>query len=99
MKCPACHHDSEADALFCEECVRKMALACDNCSAELKLSAKFCPKCGTPAAPVTVPPTSLVVRRVADYTPKRLADKILQSKSALEGERKQVTVLSADIQG
>jgi adenylate cyclase len=33
------------------------------------------------------------------YTPKHLADKILQSKSALEGERKQVTVLFADVQG
>ncbi len=33
------------------------------------------------------------------YTPKYLADKILQSKSALEGERKQVTVLFADVKG
>ena len=33
------------------------------------------------------------------YTPKHLADKILQSKSALEGERKQVTVLFADVKG
>jgi hypothetical protein len=33
------------------------------------------------------------------YTPKHLADKILQSKSALEGERKQVTVLFADGKG
>ena len=33
------------------------------------------------------------------YTPKHLADKILQSRAALEGERKQVTVLFADIQG
>jgi class 3 adenylate cyclase len=32
-------------------------------------------------------------------TPKHLADKILQSKSALEGERKQVTVLFADVKG
>ncbi|MGE0336309.1 MAG: adenylate/guanylate cyclase domain-containing protein [Gammaproteobacteria bacterium] len=39
------------------------------------------------------------VRNVADYTPKHLADRILQSKSALEGERKQVTVMFADIQG
>ncbi len=38
-------------------------------------------------------------RSPADYTPKHLADKILQSKSALEGERKQVTVLFADVQG
>jgi class 3 adenylate cyclase len=34
-----------------------------------------------------------------DYTPKHLAEKILQSKSALEGERKQVTVLFADVEG
>jgi class 3 adenylate cyclase/tetratricopeptide (TPR) repeat protein len=34
-----------------------------------------------------------------DYTPRHLADKILQSKSALEGERKQVTVLFADVKG
>jgi class 3 adenylate cyclase len=33
------------------------------------------------------------------YTPKHLADKILQSKSALEVERKQVTVLFADVKG
>jgi class 3 adenylate cyclase len=35
----------------------------------------------------------------SDYTPKHLADKILQSKSALEGERKQVTILFADVKG
>ena len=49
----------------------------------------------TSRAPVTPAPT----RNPRDYTPKHLADKILQSKSALEGERKQVTVLFADIQG
>jgi class 3 adenylate cyclase len=37
------------------------------------------------------------VRDPRTYTPKHLADKILQSKSALEGERKQVTVLFADV--
>ncbi len=45
---------------------------------------------GTPTAPERDP---------RDYTPKHLADKILQSKSALEGERKQVTVLFADVKG
>jgi class 3 adenylate cyclase len=36
---------------------------------------------------------------VASYTPKHLAEKILTSKAALEGERKQVTVLFADLKG
>ncbi|MCX7062983.1 MAG: adenylate/guanylate cyclase domain-containing protein, partial [Proteobacteria bacterium] len=38
-------------------------------------------------------------RDARTYTPKHLADKILQSRSALEGERKQVTVLFADVKG
>jgi len=48
-------------------------------------------------------PVSLAVPFTPDddrtRTPKHLADKILQSKSALEGERKQVTVLFADVKG
>jgi predicted ATPase/class 3 adenylate cyclase len=40
-----------------------------------------------------------IERTPRDYTPKHLAEKILQSKSALEGERKQVTVLFADVKG
>ncbi len=39
--------------------------------------------------PTTLPPES--------YTRKHLADRILTSKAALEGERKQVTVLFADL--
>jgi class 3 adenylate cyclase len=35
----------------------------------------------------------------ASYTPRHLADKILTSRSALEGERKQMTVLFADVKG
>jgi len=37
--------------------------------------------------------------RAESYTPKHLAERILTSKSALEGERKQVTVLFADLKG
>jgi class 3 adenylate cyclase/tetratricopeptide (TPR) repeat protein len=50
----------------------------------------------TPPAPTETPKRERAPR---DYTPKHLADKILQSKSALEGERKQVTVLFADVKG
>ena len=98
MKCTACQHDNESTALFCEECGCKLALSCANCGTELKPAAKFCQKCGTPKTAITAEIQGSV-RRVADYTPKHLADKILQSKSALEGERKQVTVLFADVKG
>ncbi len=51
---------------------------------------------GVPPAPAETPKHERAPR---DYTPKHLADKILQSKSAIEGERKQVTVLFADVKG
>jgi class 3 adenylate cyclase len=43
--------------------------------------------------------TSPPARDPLSYTPKHLAEKILTSRSALEGERKQVTVLFADVKG
>ena len=98
MRCTACQHDNDPGTKFCEECGNKLARVCLACGVELKPTSKFCPECGAAIA-VGVTATKLPVRNVADYTPKHLADKILQSKSALEGERKQVTVLFADIQG
>ena len=56
-------------------------------------------------APAAVPPASAPVplgndpAAPRDYTPRHLRERILQSRSALEGERKQVSVLFADIQG
>ncbi len=43
--------------------------------------------------------TELSQRDLRSYTPKHLADKILQSKSVLEGEKKHVTVLFVDVKG
>src|SRR5919198_103969 len=55
------------------------------------------PAKGTPAL-AAVPPTEQARAPLA-YTPQHLAEKILTSRSALEGERKQVTVLFADLKG
>ena len=43
---------------------------------------------GAPVAPMPLPAPLPVTRAPRAYTPKHLADKILQSRSALEGERK-----------
>src|SRR5262249_2779522 len=47
----------------------------------------------------TAAPPAAPERAPLAYTPKHLAEKILTSRSALEGERKQVTVLFADVAG
>src|SRR5262245_9399609 len=98
MKCPRCQHESPADALFCQECGTRLELACPGCGAANQLGAKFCKKCGQPLAMMPVAATQKFAAPDA-YTPQHLAEKILTSKSALEGERKQVTVLFADLKG
>ncbi len=92
MHCPSCNHDNRDAAKFCEECANPLAQPCGACGAPRRPNAKFCDECAAPTA-------SAPQRTPRDYTPKHLADKILQSKSALAGERKQVTVLFADVKG
>src|SRR5262249_34509874 len=99
MKCPRCQHQNEAGAKFCEECATPLARTCGNCGRQLSATAKFCPECAHPASPATPAPTAQRFVSPESYTPKHLAEKILTSKGALEAERKQVTVLFADLKG
>src|SRR5436309_1737030 len=91
---------------FCGQCGTALARQCPQCHAEAPPGFRFCGQCGaslqaappqaaaapTPRAPVAAP-------SIATYTPKHLADKILKSRAAVEGERRQVTVLFADVAG
>ncbi len=91
--CAACRHENPASAKFCAECGARLAPACPACAAEVPPSARFCPSCGgrlepgadRPAAarPSGVPvpagaPTAEPAARPAAYTPRHLAEKILQ---------------------
>jgi class 3 adenylate cyclase/tetratricopeptide (TPR) repeat protein len=99
MKCSECGHENRTSAKFCEECGAHLAPICTSCGAQLSPSAKFCSECGHPAGQPTPSKsrTSSRFDRPEAYTPKYLAEKILTSKAALEGERKQVTVLFSDV--
>src|SRR5215510_8289863 len=100
MQCPQCQHENSATAKFCEECGRLLRARCPACGFEPAPSAKFCPECGqrlTSPAPAAASPVAFVPSQA--YTPPHLAEKILTSRRALEGERKQVTVLFADLKG
>ena len=78
-----------------------LALVCANCGAQLSATAKFCSQCGRPADTAALSASSLSLRfgTPDTFTPGHLAEKILTSKAALEGERKQMTVLFADLKG
>jgi hypothetical protein len=97
MRCPQCRHENPGDAKFCLECGRRLALMCTSCATELPADAKFCRECGAPVG--TIIPAPSRTSAADSYTPKHLAERIIKSKAALEGERKQVTVLFADLKG
>ncbi len=97
MDCPRCHQENPPHAKFCLGCGARLTASCGRCGAELPESARFCPACGQAVA-VVAPPETRPTRAGAQI-PKHLAERILRSKAALEGERKQVTVLFADLKG
>ncbi len=99
MKCPRCQEENPAGAKFCNGCGARLELVCQACSQTNPAGSRFCNGCGKPldSAAASVPAPKF--GSLQTYTPKHLAKKILTSKSALEGERKQVTVLFADLKG
>jgi class 3 adenylate cyclase len=99
MRSPRCDADTPDGAKFCIECGTPLRARCPQCGADVLPRAKFCAECGTPLTAQTPAPPSAPAQSPLRYTPDHLAEKILTSRSALEGERKQVTVLFADLKG
>ncbi len=95
MKCLRCQAENDAGARFCEDCGARLEAACPSCGTPVMPGKKFCRSCGTA---LTTEPAGRFASPES-YTPRHLAEKILTSRAALEGERKQVTVLFADLKG
>jgi hypothetical protein len=91
MRCPRCQAENREGRRFCAECGASLALPCPSCGFSNEPRERFCGGCG---AALRSSPT-VAQRKFGvpeSYTPKHLAEKILTSRSALEGVRKQVTV-------
>jgi len=101
MICLKCQAENPVNAAFCDQCGTRLETACPNCGESNRHGAKFCRRCGqTISGPVTTPAATIPGVPAPDtYVPKYLAEKILATRHKLEGERKQVTVLFADIKG
>ena len=96
MQCPNCQTENRAGRRFCAECGASLAIACASCGFANEPGEKFCGGCGTSLTSAGPAPAPHFASPAA-YTPRHLAEKILTSRSALEGERKQVTVFFCDI--
>jgi hypothetical protein len=96
VKCSRCQHENPSGVKFCGECAARLETACPSCGVAIPPANKFCGQCG---ASLVEAIASTKFASPETYTPKHLAEKILTSKNALEGDRKQVTVLFADMKG
>ena len=82
MQCPQCHAENPERARFCEDCGVRLEFKCPHCSESATPGKKFCASCG--GSLDTAPTTSRTSPQ--DYTPRHLAERIISSRSVLEGE-------------
>lgn len=96
MKCQKCRFDNPDGLAFCGKCGGQLEKFCPKCNFSNPFDFKYCGKCGNALEELqAAPPTDY--SNPQSYTPKFLADKILTTRSSIEGERKLVTVLFADV--
>jgi class 3 adenylate cyclase len=98
MDCPSCGHVNREGARFCAECATPIIdmVTCPSCGTAHPPAARHCDSCGQALAEAARP---IAAPHLHAHPPERLAEKIRAGRSALEGERKQVTVLFADVMG
>ena len=88
VRCPRCSQVNPGEARFCLHCGAQLAISCPGCGAVQPPGARFCPECGRAAA---------AALGAVGYTPAHVSEQILAVRGAVEGERKQVSVLFCDI--
>jgi class 3 adenylate cyclase/tetratricopeptide (TPR) repeat protein len=98
MKCPKCQVEVADGAKFCSECGNKLGMSCPRCKNANPPGSKFCLECGHDLRK-PMEAKRVDFERPNSYTPKYLADKILNTRSSIEGERKIVTIMFADVTG
>ena len=92
MLCPKCSKDNRQGRRFCAGCGAKLSATCPKCGASNEPEENFCGDCG--AALGALPAATA---RKSDDPQIRVAD--IPAPENLEGERKTVTALFADIKG
>src|SRR5688500_6294873 len=98
MGCSACGMENRAGARFCNGCGTALAATCASWGRGDPPGGRFCDACGQ-ALTSSAPTVESTQTSPQSYIPRHLAEKILAGRAALAGERKQVTVLFADVVG
>lgn len=97
MKCPNCQFENPDDMNFCGNCGNPLAVKCPECSHNNRAGSQSCELCGGQLHPQSLPAS--LKRPPEGYTPPFLKKEILKAPGSMEGERKMVSVLFADVAG
>ena len=92
MNCPKCGRSIPADARFCTGCGAKMIAVCAVCGGENPGGSAFCAHCGA-----SLQGTGIQSRD--EPASREGLEPVLRSRTMIEGERKEISVLFADITG
>src|SRR5947209_16251636 len=99
MECSACGASNPSEARYCGKCGAALVLTCAACGKPVPSSNAFCGHCGAKVERQPPPPEAGESLAAPVHLPRHLAQRILDTRSLIEGERKQITVLFADIKG
>ena len=104
MKCPNCQTENPENKKFCRQCGSALTHQCPQCTAEVTPGDKFCGECGHNLIQASPPPPGELsfdekLEKIQKYLPGGLTEKMLSQRGKIEGERKQVTVMFADMEG
>ena len=96
MQCARCGYENAPGQKFCGGCGATLVVTCLACGAAVIAAEQRCGTCGSALSHRAIHGK---FDQPETYTPRHLAHKILTSRAAIEGERKQVTILFADLKG
>jgi len=99
MRCPKCGTESLPGKRFCAECGSPLPIQCPKCGVETLPNAKFCADCGATLTEIGRPSSDSSAIGFATAKEIRIAPEHGAAARAMEGERKTVTALFADIKG
>ena len=99
MRCTKCGTESTGAKKFCAECGSPLSSRCPKCAAENKPTSKFCEECGTALAASAAPVAASSPQAASTAPNIRITSDQPDASTPLDGERKTVTALFADIKG
>jgi class 3 adenylate cyclase len=99
VRCTKCKRDNPADAQFCQGCGLRLELICPACATSNSVDANFCKKCGAHLTADALSASASSEKLPARSQSSETVQLITQHSDAIEGERKTVTALFADIKG